>query len=119
MKELLEAQSTPQSGILVRELLVDMRDWRASAQHALRRFSSEPGKADHGAFRSRLDARLNRLEARIQEALDTADQAIVSTEERRNMYSLLGAYRGLSEALVDLANQMSPIDWARLRAARF
>ena len=48
-----------------------------------------------------------------------ADAASVSIEERKNMYSQLGAYRGLSETLADVTKQVSPIDWARLREARF
>jgi hypothetical protein len=54
----------------------------------------------------------------MEAAPDKADQALVSDEERGNMYRLLGAYRGLSEAPVDLAERVTPIDWARLREAR-
>ena len=35
------------------------------------------------------------------------------------MYRLLGAHRGVSEALVGLAKQTAAIDWPRLREARF
>jgi hypothetical protein len=59
-----------------------------------------------------------RREARVEEALDRAGESNVSTEERGNRYRLLGAYPGLSEALLDLAQQVSPVDWARLREAR-
>ena len=62
---------------------------------------------------------LERLEARIEEALDKADEASVSAVEGENMYRLLGAHRGVSEALVDFAKQAQGIDWARLREARF
>ena len=43
----------------------------------------------------------------------------MSLEEVKNMYRLLGAHRGLSEALVDFAKRVAPIDWASLREARF
>jgi hypothetical protein len=35
------------------------------------------------------------------------------------MYRLLGAHRGVSEALVAFAGQVPSIDWSRLREARF
>ena len=70
-------------------------------------------------YRSRLDAKLERLEARIAEVLDPTDDRGLSTEEGENMYRLLGAHRGLSEALVGLAKQAAAIDWPRLREARF
>jgi len=59
------------------------------------------------------------LEARIQEALDKSDEARVSAEESGNMYRLLGAHRGVSEALVNFASKTVGIDWVRLREERF
>jgi hypothetical protein len=35
------------------------------------------------------------------------------------MYRLLGAHRGVSEALVESAEQAAAIDWAHLRESRF
>jgi hypothetical protein len=119
MQAMLDAQSTPQSGMLVGELMDDMRDWRAGILQAFGRLSADTGTVDPAAFRARVDARLARLEARVEETLDKADEEQVSIEARGNMYRLLGAYRGLSEALVELAERVSPIDWARLREARF
>jgi multidrug resistance efflux pump len=63
--------------------------------------AADPATVDRAAFRARVDAGLARIEARVEEALDKADAASVSIEERGNMYRLLGAYRGLSEALVE------------------
>ena len=60
-----------------------------------------------------------RLEARIRKALDQIDAARVSAEESGNMYRLLGAHRGVSEALVNFAGKTVGIDWARLREERF
>jgi hypothetical protein len=68
---------------------------------------------------ARLDAILVRLEARIHEALDKIDEARVSAEESGNMYRLLGAHRGVSEALVDFASKTVGIDWPRLREERY
>jgi len=116
---LLETRAAAGSGFLVRELLEDMRDWHAGVQQAFRRLSADPGAVDRTAFRARVDARLAGLEARMEAALDKADEGRVSDEERGSMYRLLGAYRGLSEALVDVSERVTPMDWARLREARF
>jgi hypothetical protein len=107
------------SDILVRELVADMRDWRLGVKDAFGRLAADPGTLDHTIAGSRLQARLMRLEASVEEALDKAGEAGASAGEVRNMYRLLGAYRGLSEALVDLVHRVSPIDWDRLREARF
>jgi len=60
-----------------------------------------------------------RAKARVEKELGKAEEASVPAEVVDNMYRLLGAYRGLSEALVELVQRVSPIDWARLREARF
>jgi hypothetical protein len=62
---------------------------------------------------------LERLEGQIERAVASADQASVSTREKENSIRLLGAFRGVSEALLNFARQSGLIDWIRLREARF
>ena len=119
MRELVEVRDAPQSEAMVRELLADVRTWRLGIQEVLRRLAADPRSVQSALLRSRLDAELEALEARIQEALDSAPEGSVSYEEGENMYRLLGAYRGVSEALVGVATSAGGIDWARLREARF
>ena len=119
MQELIEAGFFRQSDLLVRELLADVRRWRVSVQEIFGQLADKPEFAEAAALQSRLDAVLVRLEARIREALDRIDAARVSAEESGNMYRLLGAHRGVSEALVNFAGKTAGIDWARLREERF
>jgi hypothetical protein len=119
MQELTEAGVLHQSDLLVRELLADVRRWRVAVQEIFGQVAEKPETADPAALQSRLDAVLVRLEARIQEALDRIDAGTVSAEESGNMYRLLGAHRGVSEALVNFAGQTVGIDWTRLREGRF
>jgi hypothetical protein len=119
MQDLIEARATPQSQALVRELLSEVRAWRVGLQEIFRNLSQRPEAADYGDFRSRLDALLGRLEGQIEKAAAGADQAGISTRENENSFRLLGAFRGVSEALVNFARQAGWIDWARLREARF
>jgi uncharacterized membrane protein YccC len=119
MQELMEAGVFQQSDVLVRELLADVRRWRVAVQEIFGQLADKPESAEAAALQSRLDAVLVRLEARIREALDRIDAARVSAKESGNMYRLLGAHRGVSEALVNFAGKTAGIDWARLREERF
>jgi hypothetical protein len=119
VRELVEARAAAQSAAIVRELIGDMHAWRLGVQEILLALAEDPAGMDARALRARLDAKLEALEARIETALDTAPRDGASTEELDNMYRLLGAYRGVSEALVDFALQAGAIDWPCLREARF
>jgi hypothetical protein len=104
---------------MVHELQEDVHSWRVGMQAIFARLASAPESADFADYRSQLDTKLERLEARIAEVVDRTDDRGLSTEEVDNMYRLLGAHRGVSEALVGLAKQTAAIDWPRLREARF
>ena len=62
---------------------------------------------------------LARVEERIATAINTTDVAAVSAKEDENMIRLLGAHRGVSEAVIAFAECAAAIDWNRLREARF
>jgi uncharacterized membrane protein YccC len=119
MHDLIETRATPQSQVLARELLSQVRAWRVGLQGIFCNLSQHPEAADFADFRSRLDATLERLEEQIEKALAAEDQASISTREGENSIRLLGAFRGVSEELVNFARQSGGIDWARLREARF
>ena len=119
MQELIGAGVFHQSDLLVRVLLADVRRWRVAVQEIFGQLANQPETAEAASLHARLDAILVRLEARIHEALDKIDESRVSAEESGNMYRLLGAHRGVSEALVDFASKTVGIDWPRLREERY
>jgi len=119
IQDLFEADASPQSELLVQELRTDVRTWRAAVQEIFGGLSKKPERVVGDSLRSRLAAMLVRLEARIEEAFNNAQDGAVSEEEGKNLYLLLGAHRGVSEALVDFASKTAGIDWTRLREARF
>jgi hypothetical protein len=90
---------------------------RVGLQDIFCNLSQHPEAADFADFRSRLDAMLERLEEQIEKAV--AGQASISTRENENSIRLLGAFRGVSEELVNFVRRSGGIDWARLREARF
>ena len=67
----------------------------------------------------RLDALAERLQARVEEAADSADDTTPSLAQLESTYALLGAKRGVSEATIDVSKQTRVIDWALLREERF
>jgi len=59
------------------------------------------------------------MEGQIVKAGAGADQTSVSMRESEDSFRLLGALRGVSEALVNVAKQLRGIDWVHLREERF
>jgi len=119
MQELLNARANPQAELLVRELLTDMRAWRLKVQGGFQRLSQDPAAGEQEAYRTGLDAAIKHLEARIRETLDKTPEGRLSSRDDQNFYHLLGAYRGVSEALVDYSGSAGDINWARWREERF
>jgi hypothetical protein len=119
MQDLIEIRATPQSQVLAHELLFQVRAWRVGLQDIFCNLSQHPETADFADFRSRLDAMMERFEELIEKAVAGDDQASTATRENENSIRLLGAFRGVSEALVNFARQSSGIDWPRLRETRF
>jgi uncharacterized membrane protein YccC len=119
VQDLIEARATPQSQVLVHELLPEVRAWRIGLQEILCNLSQQPEAADFADFRAQLDTTLERLEGQIEKAVAGTDHTSISTQENENSFRLLGVFRGVSEALVNFAKQARQIDWANLRENRF
>lgn len=117
--ELVEARDTPQADFLVQELLDDIRAWRLRVQRAFQILLADPSAGRQRSFRNKLAEILSHLERRIEKTMNKAREEQVSEAHGENFYRLLGAFRGVSEALVDFAEHANEIDWVRLREARF
>jgi len=119
MQELLEARANPHAELIIQELLQDIRAWRLRVQQALQRLSNDPASGDIQRARAVLGEIVEHLEARVEETLNRATEEQLSAREREHFYRLLGAFRGLSETLVNYAASTGAIDWGRWREARF
>ncbi|MDH3772276.1 MAG: hypothetical protein OET79_14980, partial [Nitrospirota bacterium] len=119
IKELVEAREYPQADLLVRELLEDVRGWRIAIERLFQHWATDPASEPGDDLEARLQTRLAKLEARIEETLGLAEQGQLSDKDYENFYRLLGAFRGLSEAVVEHARLAADIRWARWQEARF
>lgn len=119
MRELMDTRADPQAPFLVRELLTDLRAWRLGVQGALQVFSRDPAATSVEHLREQLSAKLEHLEGRIEETLNKAEEGEISDLDGENFYRLLGAYRGLSDAVVEYAGSAQGIDWEPWRDSRF
>jgi hypothetical protein len=117
--ELLEARGAVETGPLEQALLADIRAWRLSVQQELQGLLERPEAAHPAPLRSRLDREIDRIEARTRQAVEGAGVASLAGDELERMYRLLGAHRGVSEALVDVVGRAEGLDWRHLAEARF
>jgi uncharacterized membrane protein YccC len=118
LQELHEVRGLPQSALLAASLTDDMQAWRQRVIEAFQHLSEDPSYRKT-LLRARLDQLLGHLEKRIEECMDKTDSSSLSPTERQNFYSLLGAYRGTSEALLDFADLTANVDWTPWYEERF
>jgi uncharacterized membrane protein YccC len=119
MQHLLEERDSPQAQLLVKALFEEFHAWRLGLQAVLQGLAENPAGAESGALRARLDGVLERLEEKIKAALNKTTDGQFSDQEAEEFYRLLGAYRGVSEALVDYAGNADAIDWEPWSEERF
>ena len=119
MHALIELRGVRQSESIRQALITDMHAWRMAIQDILRHLVASPVSEDATALRSRLDAKLAAVEARIESESNAVDPGGTCNEEIENMYRMLGVYRRISETLVEFAGRAAGIDWTRLREEQF
>jgi uncharacterized membrane protein YccC len=121
INDLAEARGYPQAERVEKRLLDDLLVWHHFIESRLRRRAEDPTQfiepiAD---VRERFAARLAGLEVSIKEIFAQSGEAALSTADYKNLYRLLGSYRGLSEAAIGYAQLAEGINWAPWREARF
>jgi len=119
IQELLDARARLHADLLAHELLSDMSDWRLKIQEVLSEFSLESTIVPPNKLREQLTVILEHLEISVEEMLNNVERDKFSTQDEENFYRLLGAYRGLSEAMIEYAGTAEGIDWDQWRESRF
>jgi len=119
MERLLGERDKPQAPFLVQQLLEDIRAWRIGIQTSFKRLAAGPAAGGTEVLRERLNQTLDKLEARIKEAVDNTPDAQYSERDAESFYRLLAAHRGVSTALVEYVDNAAAIDWAPWHEERF
>ena len=118
MQQLVEDRGHPQAPFLVQELRSDVAAWGTKMTEAFRCLAGEPSVEDQNIFHKELTGIMERLNLRIEETVDKAAGNITG-RDGENFYRLLGACRGVADALAAYVASAGAIDWAPWREERF
>jgi hypothetical protein len=119
MQGLAETNRYTRSMHLPKELRPGVSDWKKAVQTTLSNLSDDPTSGNKDAFQSRLSGIMAVLERSIQTELDKGGAGRISAQDGENFYRLLGAWRGVSEALITYAGSTGLVEWAPWREERF
>lgn len=119
MQELLEEQRIPLAPGLEHQASKVFTDWHQVIHQEFRCLARSPATERVEQFRKEMAEVVNRFEERFQYLLDNADDFKNSEEDCVIFYRLLGACRGVSEALVRYADNAAAIEWQPWHEGRF
>ena len=118
IEQLLDADSSPLTESIMRDLHDDIKAWRQAIRQGFSRWSDEPGAQLHGDHQQDMKAWLAGFETRVEETIDRTRDA-ASKEEGEQFYRLLGGYRGVSEAALAYTKIAYAIDWGQWHEEKF
>jgi len=118
MQQLVEDRRHPQASFLVKELRSDVVVWRWKMTESFRCLAGEPSVENQDRFHAELTEIMERLNLRIEETVDKA-AGNITDQDGENFYRLLGACRGVADALANYVDSAGAIDWAPWREERF
>ena len=119
MQDLLEVRDSLQAESLVQELLEDIHSWQSRVQEAFQLLSKDPTIGNRDRFHARLTEIMEHFETRIKETLNKMTDDQINVQDSENFYRLLGAYRGVSEALIGYTASTGTIKWSLWQEERF
>ncbi len=117
-RDLMAMREVDHAEVWVRELLDTVRQWRLGIQGICEQMAEAPEDLAFEDFQDRLSARMDLVEAQVSRAIERGSIAGASEAQSENLYLELGGFRGVSEALISVAGQLSMVDWPRLRETR-
>ena len=121
IKGLVEASAHPQAELVRERLREDLQSWHQVIAARFARRADDPTQFIEPSvdMRKRLEERLAKLETSIEAIFDQLGKVELSAAEYRNLYRMLGSYRGLSEAAIGSAQLAEGVNWAPWHETRF
>mgnify|MGYP001828413106 FL=1 len=117
--EYVTAWNQEQSPGLLSELREELLDWTAGLEQAYAEFSRQDTDRTAESMREVQQQRLDRLGDSLNSALAGATEEDSTADQRANLYGLLGAFRGISEASLYNLTIANKIDWPGIREEKF
>ena len=103
----------------VQDMQIDMQAWCQWIQDKLKILSIEPAAEIHEDVRIKLDEIFEQFEQHIETILNKVDKNQFKNQEGEYFYCMLGAFRNVSEALVDYVSSAETINWRQWHEERF
>ena len=95
------------------------QDWNNAPPSTNDMYSQQAPERSAGSMHQVLQQRLDRLGDSLNSALSGATDNDSTAGQRANLYGLLGAFRGISEAGLAYWTLAEKIDWPRIREEKF
>jgi len=118
MKEAIEVRNLQESSLLRLELADELHDWRVGVEEAFHRLVEDLDSLSPNETRQRLETTLANLEERVNESLEV-HKGSITNRDVTTFYDILGAYRGVSHAIIDCVGHADSIDWSKWQEPRF
>lgn len=119
VSDVVELRDASFSKEMAEHLFTEMRSWRLALQSVFDRMPDLSGGRGQEELRQSLLDQVARLEALMTEAAEKGVGSVDSREQAVAMYGMIGAFRGVSEALVTVAGDVEKVDWRRMAENRF
>ena len=119
VEDLLTARDLSYTDETVTQLLMELRAWREAIQTVSKGLAEGREEFLQPDYRTRLDVRMSHLEELLREIISSGAVGSENVSGDQSLYRLLGAFRGISEALLGVVEPAAKVDWTRFREARF
>ncbi|WP_426417959.1 FUSC family protein [Aestuariirhabdus sp. LZHN29] len=119
MQELLEERRVEQSPVLEQALREDVLAWKAGVHSIIQRLSEGTETVEIDSLSLNVSSFLDRLEKRISGVLEASSGEPLSSQQGEDFYRLLGAFRGVTDALVDYVGCSQNVPWHQWKEGRF
>lgn len=119
VKELHKFHNSSKTRDLTDKIKINLESWCQQILLKTQNLSKKPEDANSNVLRGKLDEKYNKLEQLIQNEVNIIDNVQLDEHDSEYFHRLLGAYRGVSEALVDYSSSIEVINWHKWHEERF